>query len=178
MKRAVLCGLLLLLTGCGGGSVAGHPAGRAQDAPSFATPPSTRAADWPVPDDALTPGAVVPNCTYPVSAERTVTDAVRKQVRDEYHYTGPVDLAHLEIDHRVPHSICGSDDIKNLWAEVTDGVKEGGFTWNHKDDLERVVATRVRLHQITLAVAQKLFLGDWRVSWCNMVHVAGDGIVC
>lgn len=150
-------------------SAAAHPA-----------KPSTPmlAASWPTPDRTLTPGAIVPGCTYPVTAARAVTQAEKALIRAEYHYTGPTDLAHVEIDHRVPHSLCGSDAPANLWVEVYDGVKRSLYVSNRKDAAEIRIASLVRRHLMTLATAQRLFLGDWRVAWCIYVHVAGDGVTC
>lgn len=139
---------------------------------------AVHAMSWPVPDDTLTPGWIVVGCTYPVTADRAVDDALRRRVRDEYHYIGPTDLASVEIDHRVPHALCGADDIRNLWPEPADGVTQSGFTHNRKDDLERVIAGNVRFGKMSLQAAQQVFLGDWRVGWCAALDSPTDGVTC
>lgn len=179
MKRILLAALLL--AGC---AQPAQPQGLAQipttttPAVSTATIDAHRASTWPVPDNTLTPGEIVPGCTYPVTSTRTVTDTERKAVRDEYHYTGALTLDAVEIDHRIPHALCGADTIKNLWPEPADGVTQSGFTHNRKDDLERVIALKVREKQMTLTDGQAVFRKDWRIGWCTFSHSPADGVTC
>jgi hypothetical protein len=118
-----------------------------------------------VPDDNLTPGAIVPGCTYPVTAARAVPDSLKAKVRARYHYFGPTNVNVVEIDHRVPHSLCGADTLANLWVQLYDGVKTTAFVHNRKDQLEDYAADQVRSGKWTLAEAQNIFLKDWRVAW-------------
>jgi hypothetical protein len=143
---------------------------------STANPPTAQASTWPVPDDTLTPGAVKPGCTYPVPAGRNVTSTTRAQVFAVYHYTGPTDLAHVELDHRVPHSLCGTDDARNLWPEPYDGAPVSTYVHNMKDRLEALIASKVRYGSMTLAAAQALFEGDWRKAFCT--YVTHPGVDC
>jgi hypothetical protein len=128
---------------------------------------------WPTPRNDLTPGAVTPGCTYPrPKTERDVTAATRRHVLAAYHYTGPTDITHVELDHRVPFSLCGSNGALNLWPETVDGVTQSEYVHNRKDELELAIASKVRHGKMTLAQAQAIFLGDWRDAWCRYVHAA------
>jgi len=141
--------------------------------PASAAPTGMRASTWPVPDGRLTPGAVKAGCTYPVTAARTVTAAVKAAVRAEYHYSGPTDILHSEIDHRIPHALCGTDGIGNLWVELPEsGLHQTAYTHNEKDRLESLLATYVRTGRMTLAAAQQVFRGDWRVGFCRFIRDA------
>jgi hypothetical protein len=173
MRRAALLPLFAVLAACSG-TVGTYP-----PSPNPAT--QTAAANWPAPDNRLTPGAVTPGCTYPRPAsQRDVTPTTRRAVLAAYHYTGPTDLGHVELDHRVPFSLCGSNGRRNLWPEPYDGARREPYTANFKDKLERVIASRVRYHRMTLAQAQAVFLGDWRVGWCRWVYPdpSNPDVVC
>lgn len=155
--------------------------GSATRSSSHATPSPTgsaaRALSWPVPNRKLTPGAIRPGCTYPVTDPRPDLSKLRKIVIARYHYTGPTDLKHLELDHFLQRSLCGADTAENLWAEPADGVRQVGFIHNRKDQLEDVLAALVRDHVQPLAAVQHLILTvDWRRLWCIYVHSAG--VIC
>lgn len=72
-----------------------------------------------------------------------------------------------EIDHRLPLSLGGADDVQNLWCEPEDGA------WNFrvKDRLEVFVWDAVcHRHTMTLAEGQAVFLApDWRVEYCRLL---------
>jgi len=144
---------------------------------SYAPPHPIAVEDWPKPDDRLTPGAVTPGCTYPrPKTQRDVTAATRRQVLAAYHYTGPTDITHLELDHRVPFALCGANSAPNLWVEIADGVHQSKYIHNRKDELELAIASKVRNHKMTLSQAQAVFLGDWRLGWCR--YVKDPGVTC
>jgi hypothetical protein len=107
-----------------------------------------------------------------------VTATTRAAALARYHYTGPFGLAYVELDHRVPFFLCGANTVANLWPEPYDGVRVSTFVHNRKDQLEATTARLVRAGTITQAQAVALFLGDWRVAWCHLVHKPGDGVVC
>lgn len=74
------------------------------------------------PDPTLTPGVVRPLTMQQVCAvrwgkdRRFVTLAMRKQVFAAYRI--PYDKHALyELDHLVPRSLSGADDVRNLWPE-------------------------------------------------------------
>jgi hypothetical protein len=93
-----------------------------------------------------------------------------------YGWFGPSGLTHVEFDHRVPFSLCGGNDAANIWPEPADGLRQTAYTHNHKDQLEAKVSSMVRYGQLTLAAGQRMFLDDWRVSWCQLIHT--PEIVC
>jgi hypothetical protein len=177
---AALITLLVIVTGCSAGTVQTYSP---QPSPDVA-------ASWPAPREDLTPGAVIPGCTYPrPDDQRKVTAATKHAVAARYGYTGPSGLAHVEYDHRVPESLCGADSWAcprhagtcpaaeaNIWPEPYDGAPTSRYVYNRKDQLEAVIAGKVRHHYLTLAQGQQVFLGDWRVAWCEYVH--DPGVTC
>lgn len=139
------------------------------------------AMSWPVPDEDLTPGSLTPGCSYPRDAdERNVTAATKRKVLATYDIADdPSDPYDIELDHLIPFSLCGSNGPTNIWPERYDGVKKSAFVRNQKDRLEAFAARQVRYHDAdphrgwTLAFAQQVFRGDWRVAWCKYVPTAG-----
>jgi hypothetical protein len=132
--------------------------------------------DWPAPDNRLTPGDVVA-CTTPrdPAERREVTLALKRRVAAAYGYTGPWML--VEFDHRIPFSLCGSNDRDNLWPEPADGYTHGAFIHNRKDELEQAITDALASGRIrTLGEAQQVFRGDWRKAWCVWVH--DRGVTC
>lgn len=185
MTRRLLVVLLAaaaVLAGC----TSTPTAPRAVTAPTTATatpsPSPARvvwdvARTWPVENPALTPGETVPGCTYPVTTARAVPAKVRALVLARYHYTGPTDINHMELDHKQPHALCGTDTADNLWPEmVIPGYPTSKYIHNPKDALEDAIASKVRHHRMTLAAAQKVFAGDWRAGYC--AYVKHPGIDC
>jgi hypothetical protein len=139
---------------------------------------------WPIPDDRLTPGAIVPGCTYPRPARSAaeVTNAERIKIAQAYRYTGPSGLAYLEYDHRIPYALCGLGGVgltQNVWPEPYDGSPTSIFIHNYKDQLESFAASQVRYGRWTLAFAQDIFRGNWVVAWCTYrSHYASIGVTC
>lgn len=174
------------LTGCGGNPTTTEPNGtgtsviEAPQASRVSSQPagSNNAMSWPVPNQTLTPGAIVPGCTYPRPARspNEVTNAERQAIATTYHYTGRTGLTYVEYDHRIPYSLCGLGGVgltKNIWPEPADGIKQTTFVHNRKDQLEDIIASLVRNHSMTLVQGQAIFTGDWRLAWCKYVHSAG-----
>jgi hypothetical protein len=107
-----------------------------------------------------------------------VSSGTRRVVLALYHHTVQPGE---ELDHRVPFSLCGADTYAcggpssckaaedNLWPEPYDGVKVRPYVENYKDILESKIAERVRLHKMSLADGQAVFLGDWRTGYCQWV---------
>jgi hypothetical protein len=133
------------------------------------------ALTWPLPDDELTPGITDPECTsYPRdSDERNVSASTKRAAARRYNYTGPNVLTSVEYDHRIPFSLCGADTVANIWPEPVDGVRQAAFVYNRKDQLEAYAARQVRYGRWTLAEAQAVFRGDWRLAWCQHLHYPG-----
>jgi hypothetical protein len=170
--RLLLVAASVCLAGCGSGG----PYVIESNSPVTPSPTVTRvrAMSWPAPNRDLTPGAVTPGCTYPrPKKQRDVTRRTEDTVDAWYHYHGPFGLAHVEYDHRVPFSLCGSNGPANIWPEPYDSAPTSRYVHNRKDQLEEVIATKVRHHKMTLVQGQAIFLGDWRVAWCRYVHAAG-----
>jgi hypothetical protein len=107
-----------------------------------------------VPVDTITPGEIVPGCTPSTVGDRNVTDAEKRQLLDLYNLPRSTPSDSVRFDHRVPHALCGSDSIKDLWPEE----KEASF---RKDAFERAWISLVKLDPSLLPVAQACFLGDW-----------------
>jgi hypothetical protein len=122
-----------------------------------------------VPNPKLTPGVVrTSDLATLLSTEHAAeagrpTVAVKDEVWREYGYSGPHDGVHWEFDHLVPIECGGANDIRNLWPEPRTGP------WNayDKDKLEDACGRAIRMHAVTVAQAQSLFLAptDWRVSY-------------
>lgn len=173
----------VLLGGCGTGGHVVPPVGvtvapsspstTGSVAPSPTASPTASpvAFTWPVPDDILTPGAVVAGCTYPrPAADRNVSTATKHAAAVEYNYTGHAGIAYVEYDHRIPYALCGADTLPNIWPEPTGGYPQTAYSHNRKDELEAALASKVRYHHMTLEAAQAVFLGDWRAGWCEFVR--------
>jgi hypothetical protein len=126
-----------------------------------------------VPDPKLSPGVVDPTLTTQVicakgwstSTVRDVPESLKKQVYARYgvqphqgYCSGP---SGCEIDHIIPLTTAGANDINNLWPQPYDG------TWNAhlKDKLEVKLHSLVCSGQIPLAQAQKEISTDWRVAY-------------
>ena len=143
------------------------------------------AADPVLPDQAKTPGAIDENAQSPAmrariwargnpptqggslsynKAARQAPASVKEQVFEEHRLQDPHDGGHsYELDHRVPLSLGGRDEISNLWPESRTTV---GFNAWVKDRLEYRLYTLVCHPKpgdpiVTLKAAQDAFLGDW-----------------
>ncbi len=149
MYRFLAIALILLA-----GPALGHPVG-AQDTP----------------DDTLTPGVVRTDLTDEQIRttrwgldRRAVTPAMKAEVFRRYHVTGDHDPScgaeRCEVDHRVPRSCGGADDVNNLWAQSSP-------SWHQKDRLEALLARQVKSGAITPAQCRAVFLGDWRAAYAR-----------
>ena len=119
----------------------------------------------PIPDPALTPGAIASSDPAVVCARqsysrqhRQTTYAMKVAVYRRY---GIVRAGRdFEVDHRVPLALGGADTLANLWPQ------EGWFSpsYHDKDRLEtRVWLMVCRERTMTLTEGQALFLApDWR----------------
>lgn len=121
-----------------------------------------------MPNPTLTPGAVDPAVTQTniatticrdgyTESVRNVSAATKLAVMKEYgvsRKSGP-----LEIDHRVPLEVGGSNAMANLWPETRARVRYSA--WD-KDPIETEAKRRVCAGELSLHDAQAIFLGDWR----------------
>lgn len=128
----------------------------------------------PGPDPACTPGSVRPDVTQatiqtticrpgwtatvrPSSGE---TDDVKGDALAAYGVHAPRE--DVELDHLVPIELGGSNDVTNLWPEVSD-LPGAGFR-NSKDTVENTLRREVCAGQVTLAAAQAAIADDWRTA--------------
>ena len=119
------------------------------------------------PDDRLTPGSVstdsentVCRSGYSAMVESAMPRGRRASVYRAY---GIANGDHgYVIDHRVPRSLGGTNDIENLWPEP----KSGPMNSHVKDRVESLIHRMVcQQHRLALKAAQHLFLGDWQAVW-------------
>jgi len=116
-----------------------------------------------LPDPDLTPGAVVDvsleeMCEPGYAARvRHVDSAARKQAFRMYGLSN-VDRRDYELDHLIPLSLAGSNDIKNIWPESR--ITE---PWNAevKDTLEDVLHREVCAGRVRLGNAQWAIRSHW-----------------
>lgn len=125
-----------------------------------------------LPDPACTPGAVFPNvikeqiCQSGYSASvRNVPTSVKDQAYLEYniltHKTGE-----YEVDHLISLELGGSNDLANLWPEVSN-VTMGS---HQKDVVENYLHRMVCSGQMELLDAQKQIETNW-VAIYNQLEV-------
>jgi len=68
-----------------------------------------------------------------------------------------------EYDHRIPLSLGGANATSNLWPQRSDIAGARPLYRNSKDAIEYTVWYAVcRSHTVSLAHAQRAFMGDWR----------------
>lgn len=127
------------------------------------------AAALALPNPQLTPGAVRP-LTYEQICKTTkwgldkrlVDDRMKRHVLAAYGYTWE-DRGKFEIDHLVPRSLSGRDDILDLWPQPLWEAK------HLKDPAEQKIWKLYCAGGITLAAAQKAFMTDWRAAYVEYV---------
>jgi hypothetical protein len=117
-----------------------------------------------LPDQRCTPGAIFANATVseictPGYAQkvRNVSQAEKDKVYAEYgistHSTGS-----YEVDHEIPLEIGGSNDIKNLWPELS----TGSYNSYMKDKVENYLHDQVCSGKIPLKEAQTEIATNWK----------------
>jgi len=126
-----------------------------------------------MPNPQLTPGVADPTLTTQVicakgwstSTVRDVPESLKKQVYQRYNVqphqgycSGPNSC---EVDHLIPLTAGGANDIHNLWPQPYDGPMSA----HDKDRLEVKLHSLVCSGQISLAQAQKEISTDWRVAY-------------
>ena len=157
-----------------------------------AAPPAPLAIAWGVrtktsgcmahgalPDPACTPGNIFPNTTVAQVCvpgySATVRDVsvetkslVYAEYEVEHHVTGD-----WEVDHLIPLSIAGSNDISNLWPEPASPTP--GF--HQKDDVELYVLRLVCAGSLPLADAQRAVATNWLAVYAQMTGAAAGAPV-
>ncbi len=165
--------------------------GRSVPTPSATTPPSEVGAGGtsspagsstagagggapagiPVPDPALTPGAVFAGVTVAqictpgyATSVRSVSASEKRQVYAEY---GVVDVAGAhEVDHLISLELGGSNAITNLWPEPY----AGPYGAHAKDAVENYLHAQVCAGRIALADAQRGIATRW---WTYLAAAGG-----
>jgi hypothetical protein len=122
-----------------------------------------------LPDRACTPGSVMSTDADAVcrsgyaSSVRDVSQREREQVYAEYGITGQ-SMGQYQVDHLVPPSLGGSNDIANLWPQPASPAP--GF--EAKDALENYLQDQVCSGQMTLADAQRAIATNWEAAYNQM----------
>lgn len=124
-----------------------------------------------LPDRQLTPGrwdgtlTVAYLCTHSTDERRNVTAATKHKVFASYKITypsTPSQRGQWEVDHLVPLSLGGTNDVANLWPEQAPG-------YHDKDKLELRLRTLVCAHQLDLGTAQRAIATDWKSAYSTYV---------
>lgn len=128
-------------------------------------------AQGPLPDPDCTPGAIFDGvskeevCVSGYSSTvRNVPVSLKKRVFAQYGIQYPVPFGSYEVDHLIPLSLGGSNDIANLWpksAQPWPGFYEKNLTGNYLH--EEVCDDRV-----DLAVAQEQMAKNWFLIYQNL----------
>jgi hypothetical protein len=137
-------------------------------------------ANGMLPDPACTPGSIAatadPNDDPAKAADQAEVcnagfeshhrPATVRRFRDaamKAYHVPPGDLGRVEYDHLIPLSLGGSNDVTNLWPQVSD-LPARGFR-NSKDGVElrlwRAVCTGPVDKRLALADVQRAFARDW-----------------
>ena len=150
----------------------------------YTTPPTVTGA-WPtsctvkakLPDARCTPGSVGPRtaaqvCT--VGFEKGVrpsgAEAAKTKSMAAYHVPAAM-RGTTELDHLVPLSLGGSNDVSNLWPEASDLIG-AGFR-NSKDTTEAkllaaVCHPRVGAKHVNLPAAQSAIAANWQTALATL----------
>ncbi len=114
-----------------------------------------------LPDPACTPGAVFASATLAqicrpgyAGSVRDVPALIKRAVYAEYR-DAPVGHGAYEVDHLVPLEVGGSNEIANLWPEISPGYEQ-------KDQVENELHDAVCARRIGLGAAQLAIAHDWR----------------
>ena len=129
------------------------------------------AAIGPLPDPECTPGAIFEDATTEVicvkgysSTVRSVSTSLKKKVFAQYDIEYPVPFGSYEVDHLIPLSLGGSNEIANLWpkaAEPWPGFYEKNITGNY-------LLGEVCAGNIALGVVQQRIANDWFLIYSNL----------
>jgi hypothetical protein len=151
-------------------TASGSPAQPSSSASRAPASSASRAAgvpgDVPMPNLALTPGAIQSSDTAAIctpgwaEAHRDVSYATEDDVAREYglssHYG-------YEIDHLIPLELGGSNAVANLWPEPYDSP----YGATQKDGLEDYLHDQVCDHGLPLATAQQEIASNWYAAWVS-----------
>lgn len=121
-----------------------------------------------LPNHQLTPGRWETSltaeylCNHSTDERRNVTAATKRKVFAEYRitYPAPAQRDQYEVDHLVPLTLGGTNDVANLWPEQAPGFHD-------KDRLELKLHELVcaKTHPLDLRTAQTAIATDWRKAY-------------
>lgn len=124
------------------------------------------------PDPELTPGIVRPAVTLAVACStrwgtdrRYVSERMKRHVFRAYGIAWER-RAEYEVDHLIPRSLGGADDVLNLWPQPWAG--EAGA--RKKDRLEVRLGVLACKGTITLAEAQRVIRRDWEAAYNDYIR--------
>lgn len=136
------------------------------------------ASDLTIPRSDLTPGltralSLKKICSTKWGRDvRHVTNKIKLTVYHNYGLSGPDDSEckmdkrgrKCEIDHLIPRSLGGADNIKNLWPQPY-----GTMPWNavRKDRLETKLSREVCSGRLSLAEARAMISPDYRPAYLH-----------
>ena len=115
-----------------------------------------------LPDPACTPGSVISRDTDQVCAPeyaasvRDVPESLKAEVYASYGIAQPAP-GQYQIDHLIPLSLGGSNDISNLWPNPV--APEPGY--NEKDRVETYLQDQVCSGSMSLEQAQEQIATNW-----------------
>lgn len=121
------------------------------------------------PNSSMTPGDIMSSNVTEICVSgysdsvRSVSDSLRTQVYEQYKLSPDQPEGTFEVDHLIPLSIGGSNDIKNLWPQPRDprpGYKE-------KDVLENYYHRQVCAGKMDLREAQAMMAQNWFQGYVN-----------
>lgn len=131
-------------------------------------------ARGPLPDSDCTPGDIFPEVTKDEicvsgysKTVRNVSQGLKKKVFAQYGISYPVPFGSYEVDHLIPLSLGGSNDISNLWpksAEPFPGFYEKNITGNY-------LREEVCADNIDLSIAQKQIANNWFLIYENLDQI-------
>lgn len=142
--------------------------------------PLGASTELPVPS--CTPGAVRSDVTEANIRQNICVRGWTSTVRPPQAETGPVKTTAMnaygvapslrgttELDHKIPLELAGSNDVSNLWPEISD---EPGHSFNNKkDQVENDLRAAVCAHKVQLPDAQRAIAANWQTA----EHVLGIG---
>jgi hypothetical protein len=135
-----------------------------------------------LPDRRCSPGAYATNLTKAVICSpnfhtgdvRSVTDATKHHIEQEYGLAPKSYGSSLEIDHIVSLELGGSNDPANLYPEeLTYPKHQPGF--RIKDKLETKAAKAVYAGTLTLSYVQHRIAFNWKLPYKQLYGVVPTG---
>lgn len=122
------------------------------------------------PNKDLTPGAVVPNATKELVCKPGYSRSMRDELTNDEkkavyrRYDMDYDSEHYQIDHLIPISIGGSNDITNLWPQPIE--RNIGFLG--KQQVANYLHNEVCAGRMEISVAQEKIKKDWHAVYLTL----------